>query len=79
MAYDFPPQVHELVRKQLDAGHYKSEDDVLLAALHSLETEQEDWAAVREALDSLERGEQGLSLQEAFEAIRRKHSIPADA
>ena len=79
MAYEFPPQVDELVKKQLDTGNYKSEDDVLLAALQSLETELEDWAAVSEALDSLEQGEQGLSLEEAFEEIRRKHSIPADA
>ena len=62
-----------------ETGNFQSEDDVLLAARQSLEIVQDDWAAVREALGSLERGEKGLSLEEAFEAVRRKHSIPADA
>lgn len=79
MSYQFPPRVDELVKKQLEAGNYTSEDEVLLAALQSLEGEQEDWAAVSEALESLEHGEQGLSLGEAFESVRRKHGIPADA
>lgn len=79
MAYQFPPRVEDLIKKQLEAGHYESEDEVLLAALQSLEVEQEDWAAVSEALESLERGEQGMSLEEAFEAVRRKHGLPADA
>ena len=42
------------------------------------QAEQEDWAAVSEALDTLEQGEQGLSLEEAFEAVRRNHGIPTD-
>jgi putative addiction module CopG family antidote len=79
MTHEFPPEVDEMIRKQLDTGNYESQDDVLLAALRSLEGEQEDWAAVSEALDSLERGEPGLSLEEAFESVRRKHGIPADA
>ena len=79
MSYEFPPQVDELLKKQMDKGDYESEDAVLLAALKSLEAEQEDWAAVSEALESLEQGEQGLSLEEAFELVRQKHGIPTDA
>ncbi len=79
MTYEFPSEVGQLIRKQLDTGNYESQDDVLLAALRSLDAEQEDWAAVSEALNSLEQGEPGLSLEEAFEAVRRKHGIPADA
>ncbi|MFM7925020.1 MAG: hypothetical protein ACKPJJ_32740 [Planctomycetaceae bacterium] len=46
-----------------------------MAALQTLETESEDWLAVREALDSLEAGDLGMSLQEAFEEVRKRHSI----
>ena len=49
-----------------------------MAALQSLETEQEDWLAVREALGSLERGEAGVSLEEAFGQVSHKYSISAD-
>ena len=78
MAYEFPPQVDELIKKQLAYGNYESRDEVLLAALKSLEAEQEDWAAVSEALDTLEQGEQGLSLDEAPEAVRRNYGTPTD-
>jgi hypothetical protein len=46
-----------------------------LAALQTLETESEDWLSVREALDSLEAGDQGMSLQDAFDEVRKRHSI----
>ncbi|MFM7166104.1 MAG: type II toxin-antitoxin system ParD family antitoxin [Planctomycetaceae bacterium] len=73
--YKFPPVVRHLVQKQLASGQFATEDEVLLAALQTLETESEDWLAVREALDSLEAGDQGLSLQDAFDEVRKRHSI----
>ncbi len=79
MPYEFPPQVGEIIKRQLEIGNFRSEDEVLLAALQSLEAVQEDWSAVRAALDSFEQGEKGLSLDEAFDTVRRKHDIPADA
>ena len=78
MPYEFPPHVDALVKKQLEAGNYQSEDDVLLAALQSLETVQDDWSAVRKAIAGLDQGEKGLSLEQAFAAVRRKHGIPAE-
>lgn len=73
--YKFPPAVSDLVQKQLATGQFATEDEVLLAALQTLETESEDWLAVREALDSLEAGDRGMSLQDAFDEVRKRHSI----
>jgi Arc/MetJ-type ribon-helix-helix transcriptional regulator len=73
--YKFPPAVRDLVHKQLASGRFATEDEVLLAALQTLETESEDWLAVREALDSLEAGDQRMSLQDAFDKVRKRHSI----
>ncbi|QDT67005.1 hypothetical protein [Calycomorphotria hydatis] len=75
--YNFPPAVDELVRKQIATGAYQSEDDVLLAAMQSLDAAESDWQAVKVALDSLDASEQGLSLQEAFDAVRRRQAIAA--
>jgi len=77
--YKFPPVVRQLVQKQLASGQFATEDEVLLAALQTLETESEDWLAVREALDSLEAGDQGMSLQDAFDEVRKRHSIAGQA
>ena len=44
--YKFPPAVSDLVQKQLASGQFATEDEVLLAALQTLETESEDWLAV---------------------------------
>lgn len=73
--YKFPPAVSQLVQKQLASGQFATEDEVLLAALQTMETESEDWQAVREALDCLDEGDRGMSLQEAFDEIRKRHSI----
>lgn len=73
--YHFPPHVDELLRKQLARGEYTSEDDVLLAALESLDADNEDWSAVKEALDTLDAGEQGVSLEEAIAEVRRRNNV----
>ena len=77
--YKFPPRVSQLVQKQLATGQFATDDEVLLAALQTLEAESEDWVAVREALDSLETGDRGMSLQDAFDEVRKRHSIAGQA
>ena len=79
MSYQFPPEVDEIVKRQMASGTYATEDELLLDALQSLESEQRDWRAVEESLSTLERGEQGVSLNEAFAAIRSKYNVPQDA
>ena len=67
MAYQFPPDVEKLVREQMTAGGYASEDDVLrdaLAALgqfaHSREDADEEFrltvAAVKQGVADMEAG-----------------------
>ena len=79
MVHRFPPEVDEIVRRQMATGHFESEDQLLLCALRSLESEQEEWLAIKEGLDTLDRGEEGISLNEAFEAVRAKYDIARDA
>ncbi|MEJ7594340.1 MAG: type II toxin-antitoxin system ParD family antitoxin [Planctomycetaceae bacterium] len=73
--YKFPAAVSQLIEKQLATGRYSSEDEILEAALQRLDEESDDWAAIKEAIDSLDAGEPGLSLTEAFEEVRRRNKI----
>ena len=79
MSYQFPPELDKLVKQQMAIGSYDSEDDLLLTALRTLEDDRADWAAVEESLNTLGEGEQGVSLQEAFDTVRQRHNIPQDA
>ena len=69
------PQLEALLQKQLATGDYASKEDVLLAALQSLDSQSEDWAAVNEALQTLESGDPGLSLDEAVQEVRRRNNV----
>ena len=65
--YEFPPSVDNLLQKQLATGEYGSTKEVLIAALESLEPQNTDWEAVKESLDTLDAGEAGVSIDEAFD------------
>ena len=73
--YKFPAAVSHLIEKQLATGRYSSEDEILEAALQRLDEESDDWAAIKEAIDSLDAGEPGLSLMEAFNKVRKRNAI----
>ena len=79
MAYQFPPDVEQLVTQRMASGDYASEDDVLRDALKALAEQSDDLVAVQEAVTRLRAGEDGQPLSEAFDDIRRKHNISADA
>ena len=76
VAYPFPPNVERLVKEHMGSGNYTSEDELLLEALESLRTEAEECAAIQEGINSLERGDPGLALDEAFDAVRARHKLP---
>ena len=40
-----------------------------------LDEESDDWAAIKESIDSLESGEPGRSLMEAFSEVRKRNAI----
>jgi putative addiction module CopG family antidote len=72
MSYQFPPDLQQLVAAHLSSGRYESEDDLLREALHALAEEQEDLAAVREAVAEWRAGDPGVPLDEAFSRVRRR-------
>jgi putative addiction module CopG family antidote len=78
MSYQFPPELDQLVKRQLARGEYDSEDAVLIAAMRSLEQQQEDLAAIREGIKDMEAG-RVQSLRDFDREFREKKGIPQDA
>jgi Arc/MetJ-type ribon-helix-helix transcriptional regulator len=76
MAFPFPPDLREFVRVQMASGKYASEEDLLRHAFGALAEQEEDLAAVRESVDEWRGGDPGVPLDDAMEAVRRKHGIP---
>ncbi len=79
MAFPFPPDLQQFVRDQMASGKYASEEELLRDAFSALAEEEEDVAAVREAVAQWQAGDPGVGLDEAVQTIRRKHGIPSDA
>ena len=75
MTYQFPPDVDQLIRDQMATGRYLSEADLLRDALRALADDEQDLAAIREAIADFEAGEPGVPLDAAFDAVRRDASI----
>ncbi|MCA9211868.1 MAG: type II toxin-antitoxin system ParD family antitoxin [Planctomycetales bacterium] len=75
MSYQFPPDLEELIRKQMATGEYGSEDDVLREALRSLDIQRDDWDAIQAALKTLDAGETGVSLDDAFRQVRDRNGV----
>lgn len=73
MSYPFPPDVQQLLSQRMATGRYATEDDALREALLALSEEDQDLAAVREAIAEMEAGDTGTPLDEAVDAIRRKY------
>ncbi len=76
--YKFPASVSELIEKQLASGRYQSEDEVLEAALLRLDDESDDWPVVKKAIEALDAGDNGVSLDDAFQEVRRRHSLSSE-
>jgi Arc/MetJ-type ribon-helix-helix transcriptional regulator len=84
MAYQFPPDVDQLLKERMATGGYTSEDDVLRDALRALEemtyfrprpnaaklSFEQLRSEVRRGLDQLDRGE-GRDADEVFDELLR--------
>ena len=79
MAFSFPPDLQQFVRDRMAPGKYASEEELLRDAFFALAEEEEDVAAVREAVAQWQAGDPGIPLDDAVETVRRKHGIPSDA
>jgi hypothetical protein len=73
MAHQFSPTVEQLIREKMASGRYSSEEELLLDALHSPEGNEEELRAIQEGIDSVEPGNEGVALDQAFEKIREMH------
>lgn len=65
------------IRDALASGLYQDRESLVADAVRLLRIEQETLGAIREGLDSIDRGE-GVPLAEADARLRAKHGIPAD-
>ncbi len=75
MTQQFSPTVEQLIRDKMASGRYRSEEELLVEALQSLDEGDEDLTAVEDGLSSIDRGEKGVLLDEAFDRLRQKHKI----
>jgi putative addiction module CopG family antidote len=71
MHYSFPADLQELIAARLATGLYSTEDEVLREALRALSEQDEDLAAVQDAISEWRAGDMGTPLAAAFDEIRR--------
>ena len=85
MAYQFPPDVEELIKRQIAVGAYDSEDDLIRDALKALDEQNavlinEDQAVIdgiRRGLADMKEG-RFQSVVEFDAEFCSKHNIPQD-
>jgi Arc/MetJ-type ribon-helix-helix transcriptional regulator len=75
MTQQFSPIIRQLIQDKMASGRYGSEEELLVEALRSLEESDEELKAIEEGLSSVDRGEEGVTLDEAFDRLRQKHQI----
>jgi Arc/MetJ-type ribon-helix-helix transcriptional regulator len=75
MTLEVSSKVAQLIREKMATGHYSSEDELLAEALRTLEHSDEELRAIEAGLKSIDRGDEGSSLDDAFNRLREKHQI----
>jgi Arc/MetJ-type ribon-helix-helix transcriptional regulator len=74
MTRNLSSDVESLIRMLMATGRYQSEDDLLHEALERLSDETDsdgdDLQAVRDAIEELQQGDQGMELDAAFDEVR---------
>ncbi len=76
MSERYSPALLKLIRDKMATGRYPSEEALLVEALESLSQSEDDLRAIEAGLESVERGEPGVSVEEAFRRIRERYQIP---
>jgi len=71
MSHQFSPNIEQLIRQKMSTGLYSSEDELLSNALQALDHDEEELRAIQEGLQSLDEGKEGVSVEEAFQRVRR--------
>jgi Arc/MetJ-type ribon-helix-helix transcriptional regulator len=75
MTQQFSPIIRQLIQDKMASGRYGSEEELLVEALRSLEESDEELKAIEEGLSSVDRGEEGVTLDEAFDRLRQRHQV----
>jgi predicted transcriptional regulator len=75
MIQQFSPAVNQLIQDKMASGRYGSEEELLVRALQALDESDEELKAIEEGLASIDRGEEGVSLDEAVNRLRQQHRI----
>ena len=75
MPYPFPSDVGQRLHSKNASGLYQSEDDVLRAAMSTLEREHDDFTAIQAGVEDMESGRYRPFAQIDAE-FRKKHNIP---
>lgn len=79
MTYPFPPDIRELVDRQMSTGEYASEDELLRDALSLFVDEDAELTAIQQAVDAYEAGDMGSPVEDVFDRIQAKHNIALDS
>lgn len=70
------PQLDAFVGKLVESGRFSSTSEVVRAALRLLEQQENQLAALRQAVEAGERsGESELSLYDIAEKVKQKHHV----
>lgn len=77
MHIDVTPQTNQLIQQYLQSGKFRSHDELLSAALHSLKAEEDERQAIEAGIAQMS----GVMhpLEEVDARLRMKHSIALDA
>ncbi len=75
MSQPYSAAVEQLLRARMATGRYASEDEVLVEALHSLDESDEELQAIEARLLSIDQGDEGVPLNQAFDHLRTKYQI----
>lgn len=70
------PQLDDFVSKLLESGRYGSTSEVMRSALRLLERQENQMAALRQAVTAGEQsGESNLTLSQIAEQVKQKHHV----
>ena len=78
MASDLSPDKEAILERIVASGRFPDRGRALDRAVELLREEEETLLAIREGLDSIERGE-GVPLSDAISKLRSKYGIAEDA
>jgi Arc/MetJ-type ribon-helix-helix transcriptional regulator len=73
---ELPPEIANFVSQEVQAGHYSSDEEMIVAGLQALLDERASAiAGIRRGWESAQRGE-GIEIAEADRIIREKYGLP---